>query len=54
MSTEQTLVYKRLAFHAILDQEEPRLTRIKPLIDSLREEIDAIGVHPPQNEIKGL
>ena len=44
ITTEQALVYKRLAFHAILDQEAPRLKRIKPLIESLRTEIDAIDV----------
>ena len=44
ITTEQALVYKRLAFHAILDQETPRLKRIKPLIESLRTEIDAIDV----------
>ena len=44
ITTEQALVYKRLAFHAILDQEVPRLKRIKPLIESLRTEIDAIDV----------
>ena len=44
ISAEQARSYKRLAFHAILDQEEPRLQRIKPLIDTLREEVDAIGV----------
>jgi patatin-related protein len=44
MGREDRLRYKRLAFHAILDQEEPRLKRIKPLIDSLRAEIDAISV----------
>ncbi len=43
MSSEQALVYKRLAFHAILDQEAPRLKRVQPLIDSLRTEIEAIG-----------
>ena len=44
ITTEQALVYKRLAFHAIQDQETPRLKRIKPLIESLRTEIDAIDV----------
>lgn len=39
----EILRYKRLAFHAILDQEEPRLQRIQPLIASLRQEVDAIG-----------
>ncbi|MEP7350573.1 MAG: patatin-like protein [Sphingorhabdus sp.] len=43
ISEEQTLDYKRKAFRAILDQEAPRLTRIQPLIESLRAEIDAIG-----------
>jgi patatin-related protein len=33
--------YKRRIFHAILDEEEPRLTRISALIAGLREEIDA-------------
>lgn len=36
--------YKRLAFHAILDQEEMRLTHSRELIASLRQEIDAIKV----------
>ena len=44
ISAKQAQSYKRLAFHAILDQEEPRLARIKPLIDTLRREVDAIGV----------
>lgn len=44
MSNEQMLKYKRLAFRAILDAEEPRLTKIKPLIASLRQEVDAIVV----------
>ena len=44
LALEERLRYKRLAFHAILDQEELRLTRVKPLIDSLRAEIEAIGV----------
>ena len=44
MSKADRLRYKRLAFHAILDQEAPRLKRVKPLIDSLRAEIDAIAV----------
>ena len=43
MTNEQALVYKRRAFHAILDQEAPRLNRIQPLIESLRGEIDAIN-----------
>ena len=32
--------YKRLAFNAILDEEQDRLTHIRPLINSLRTEID--------------
>ena len=44
MSSEQALTYKRRAFHAILNEEAPRLKRIQPLIESLRLEIDAIGL----------
>ena len=44
MSKADRLRHKRIAFHAILDQEAPRLKRVKPLIDSLRAEIDAIAV----------
>ena len=44
MGKDERLRYKRLAFHAILDQEEPRLKRIKPLIAALRAEIEAIVV----------
>lgn len=43
VSAEDTLRYKRLAFHAILDQEEPRLQRVGQLISSLRNEVDAIA-----------
>ncbi len=43
MADEDSLKYKRLAFHAIINQEAPRLRRIQPLIESLRKEIDAIG-----------
>jgi patatin-related protein len=43
MTKAQNLYFKRMAFRAILDQEGPRLQRIKPLIASLRSEIDAIG-----------
>jgi patatin-related protein len=43
-STAHRLRYKRLAFHAILDGEAKRLTKIGPLIDSLRAEIDAIAI----------
>jgi patatin-related protein len=35
---------KKRAFHAILDQETSRLTKIAPLINTLRQEIDAIEV----------
>lgn len=35
-------VFKKQAFHAILDQEQDRLRKIAPLIASLRIEIDAI------------
>ena len=44
MSGEQALTYKRRAFHAILNEEAPRLKRIEPLIESLRREIDATGL----------
>jgi hypothetical protein len=44
MGKADHLRYKRLAFHAILDQEEPRLKRVKSLIESLRAEIDAIAI----------
>lgn len=47
MGKDDRLRYKRMAFHAILDQEEHRLTRVKPLIGSLRSEIEAIGVTSP-------
>ena len=47
MSSDQALTYKRLAFHAILNEEAPRLKRIQPLIESLRREIDAIGNQSP-------
>ena len=39
--------FKRTAFEAILDQEAPRLNRIKPLIKSLRSEIEALGGTAP-------
>lgn len=44
MNRADKLRYKRLAFHSILDQEENRLKSIKPLIESLRSEIEGIGV----------
>jgi hypothetical protein len=39
--------FKRDAFEAILDQEAPRLNRIRPLIKSLRSEIEALGGTAP-------
>jgi hypothetical protein len=36
------LTFKKRAFGAILDQEEGRLRRIKPLIASLRKEIEGV------------
>ena len=39
--------FKHSAFEAILDQEAPRLGRIKPLIHSLRSEIEALGGTAP-------
>jgi hypothetical protein len=36
--------YKRLAFHAILDEEQDRLKYVQPLIASLRNEIDQIAI----------
>ena len=39
--------FKREAFEAILDQEEPRLTKIKPLIASLRTEIESLSGTAP-------
>lgn len=40
---EKRTEFLQRAFHAILDQEEPRLKKIKPLIKSLRTEIDSIS-----------
>ncbi len=39
----KVMQFKRHAFHAILNAEEPRLTRIKPLIRDLRREIGDAG-----------
>ena len=39
--------FKRAIFGAILDEESPRLHRIKPLIQSLRSEIEALGGTAP-------
>ena len=38
--------YKKRAFHAILDEEQERLTHIRPLINSLRTEVDLSGPDP--------
>ena len=34
------LEFKKTIFHKIIDEEEPRLTKVKPLIASLRDEIE--------------
>jgi patatin-related protein len=44
MDTTTVLGFKTKAFLAILDQEENRLKQVKPLIDSLRQEVAAISV----------
>jgi hypothetical protein len=41
-SAERAQSYKKRAFHAILDEEQDRLTHIQPLIMSLRTEVDQI------------
>ena len=41
-STGRTQSYKRLVFHAILDEEQDRLTHVQPLINTLRTEVDQI------------
>ena len=43
-STGRAQSYKRLVFHAILDEEQDRLTHIQPLINSLRTEVDQIEI----------
>ena len=43
-STSRAQSYKRLVFHAILDEEQDRLTHIQPLINSLRTEVDQIEI----------
>lgn len=43
LATGEAMAFKKRAFHAILDQEAPRLKKITPLIAGLRSEIDAIG-----------
>jgi len=35
------LGFKKTIFRKIVDEEEPRLTKVKPLIADLREEIEA-------------
>jgi patatin-related protein len=41
-SVERAQSYKKRAFHAILDEEQDRLTHIQPLIMSLRAEVEQI------------
>jgi patatin-related protein len=41
-STGRAQSYKKRVFHAILDEEQERLTHIQPLIISLRTEVDQI------------
>ena len=41
LSADETTAFKRQAFHAILDEEEKRLTLIQPLIAQIREEINS-------------
>jgi hypothetical protein len=36
--------YKKRVFHAILDEEQDRLTQIRPLIMSLRTEVDQMQI----------
>lgn len=43
-STGRAQSYKRQVFHAILDEEQERLTHIQPLIISLRSEVDQIHI----------
>lgn len=42
LSDKRALGIKKRAFHAILDQEEPRLSRVGKLVAELRSEVDAI------------
>jgi patatin-related protein len=42
MDKDTALSFKKTAFLAILDQEDQRLTQIKPLLNTLRAEIEAI------------
>jgi patatin-related protein len=41
-SDDRAQSYKKRVFHAILDEEQDRLTHIQPLLNSLRTEIDQI------------
>ena len=43
-STGRAQSYKKRVFHAILDEEQERLTHIQPLIISLRTEVDQIHI----------
>jgi hypothetical protein len=43
-STGRAQSYKKRVFHAILDEEQERLTHIQPLIISLRSEVDQIHI----------
>jgi hypothetical protein len=43
MEQSAVLGFKKKAFTAILDQEEKRLRRVKPLIAALRTEIGGIN-----------
>jgi len=43
-STGRAQSYKKRVFHAILDEEQERLTHIQPLILSLRTEVDQIHI----------
>lgn len=43
-STGRAQSYKKQVFHAILDEEQERLTHIQPLIISLRTEVDQIHI----------
>ncbi|MBL0769134.1 patatin-like protein [Sphingopyxis sp. DHUNG17] len=43
LADDALMAIKRRAFHAILDEETPRLPRVQALIAELRHEIDAAG-----------
>jgi patatin-related protein len=43
-SASRAQSYKKQVFHAILDEEEDRLTHIRPLIMSLRTEVDQMQI----------